>query len=278
VADLAILIISHNTKSDLENCLRSLHQNPPRLSHEIIVIDNASRDGSIDAVRSQWPGVRVIPLDANAGFARANNTGFRQTQSEFVLLLNSDTAVPAGALDRLVRAIGELPGASIVGPRLVDGQGLPELSFGRMIGPLAELRQKLLVRFAGRRRIADMTSHTRLVDWVSGACLLVRRTDAEAAGLLDERYFMYCEDVDFCAAVRALGGRVYFCPVAEVIHLRGRSAARDRRSTDEAYRQSQLAFYRKHHPGWEPVLRLYLAFQGKLPRGTADNRTKDDER
>jgi N-acetylglucosaminyl-diphospho-decaprenol L-rhamnosyltransferase len=276
VADLAILIISHNTKSDLETCLRSLHHNPPRLSHEIIVIDNASRDGSVDAVRSQWPRVRVISLDANAGFARANNTGFRQTQSEFVLLLNSDTAVPAGALDRLVRAIGELPGASIVGPRLVDGQGLPELSFGRMMGPLAEFRQKLLVRFAGRRRINEMTSGTRLVDWVSGACLLVRRTDAEAAGLLDERYFMYGEDVDFCAAVRALGGRVYFCPVAEVIHLRGRSAAVDRRSTDEAYRRSQLAFYRKHHPGWEPLLRLYLAFQGKLPPGTSDNRRRNE--
>lgn len=272
--ELAILIVSHNTKSDLENCLRSLHQNPPHLSHEIIVIDNASRDGSVDAVRSQWPDVRVIPLDTNAGFARANNAGFRHTQSELVLLLNSDTAVPAGALDRLVQAMRELPGASIVGPRLVDGRGLPELSFGRVMGPLAELRQKLLVRLAGRRRIGEITSQTHVVDWVSGACLLARRTDAEAAGLLDERYFMYCEDVDFCAAVRARGGRVYFSPSAEVVHLRGRSAAVDRRSTDEAYRRSHLAFYRKHHPGWEPLLRLYLTLKGKLPQGTSDKRGK----
>ena len=111
----------------------------------------------------------------------------------------------------------------------------------------------------------QMTSRPHEVDWVSGACLLVRRGDAEAVGLLDEQYFMYCEDVDFCAAVRANGGRVYFTPDAEVTHIRGRSAAVNSRATEEAYRRSHLAFYRKHHPRWEPLLRLYLALQGKCP-------------
>ena len=115
-----------------------------------------------------------------------------------------------------------------------------------------------------------MTSAARLVDWVSGACLLVRRADAQAAGWLDERYFMYCEDVDFCAAIRKRGGRVYFTPAAEVIHLRGRSRTVDRPATERAYRDSQLAFYKKHHPAWSPVLRLYLAVQGKLPGSSAD--------
>ena len=263
--ELAIVIVSYNTKRDLENCLRSLHAPPPAISHEIVVVDNASTDGSAKAVRSQWPHVRVIALDTNTGFARANNEGVRRTVSELILLLNSDTVVPAGAVDRLVHALRELPGASIVGPRLVDEAGNPELSFGRMMGPVNELRQKTIVRFAGRRRLVSMTSHPRLVDWVSGACLLVRRRDAEAAGLFDERYFMYCEDVDFCATVRAKGGRVYFTPFAEVVHLRGRSGASNRSATAQAYRYSQLAFYRKHHPGWEPFLRLYLALRGKLP-------------
>jgi N-acetylglucosaminyl-diphospho-decaprenol L-rhamnosyltransferase len=271
MTELSILIVSHNTLADLERCLRSLQEAPPFTRHDITVIDNASDDGSVAAVQSHFPNVRLIALDSNAGFARANNAGFRQTQSELVLLLNSDTIVPAGAIDALVGQLRELPGASIVGPRLVNGNGAAELSFGRMMTPLAELRQKCLVR-GSQTRIAAITSRPRLVDWVSGACLLVRRAEAEAAGLLDERYFMYCEDVDFCAAIRARGGRVYFTPATEIVHLRGRSAAGAPSATESAYRNSHLAFYEKHHPAWAPFLRLYLAFRGKLPGQYADKK------
>ncbi len=267
--DLTIIIVSYNTKGDLEDCLRSVVQHPPGVDHEIVVVDNASRDGSQDAVRAGFPSVRLIEMDRNVGFAAANNAAFRQSASELVLLLNSDTLVLDGALDNLVSAIRGLPHASIVGPRLVDGTGSPELSFGKMISPMADLQQKLIAR-RGPRAIAARTSRIAEADWVSGACLLVRRADAEAAGLLDERYFMYCEDVDFCAAVRANGGKVYFVPDATVVHHRGRSAQTSRANTRNAFRRSQLAFYRKHHPYWEPVLRLYLALQGKLPPGNAD--------
>ena len=270
MADVAILIVSYNTSEELDACVRSLHDHPPRVSHEIVVIDNASADGSADMIRRRFPRVRVIALDTNRGFARANNEGIRHTTSEHILLLNSDTVVPEGAIDRLVEAMRDLPGASIVGPRLVDASGTPELSFGRMMSPLGELRQKLIGRLTGRHRLSQMTSRTRAVDWVSGACLLVRRRDAEAAGLLDERFFMYCEDVDFCAAVRANGGRIYFAPVTDVIHLRGRSGVSAPEATNRAYRRSQLAFYEKHHPQWVPFLKGYLAIRGKLPEGTAD--------
>lgn len=269
--DLTIIIVSHNTRSDLEACLHSIDQHPPHVTHEVIVVDNASRDGTVAAVALRWPNVRIIAMDRNVGFAAANNAGFRQSKSELVLLLNSDTLVVDGSVDGLVRAMRELPGAAIVGPRLIDGKGTAELSFGRMMSPLAELRQKLLVR-AGGARVAEMTSEQAEVDWVSGACLLVRRASAESAGLLDERYFMYCEDVDFCAAVRAQGGRVYFVPQARVVHLRGRSGATASVAVDAAYRQSHLAFYRKHHPRWEPFLRLYLALQGKLPPAGTDKK------
>jgi hypothetical protein len=103
------------------------------------------------------------------------------------------------------------------------------------------------------------------VDWVSGAALLVRRADAEAVGLLDERYFLYTEDVDFCAAMRAAGRRVLFTPAAEIVHLRGRSRATAPVVMNEAYRRSHLAFYEKHHPRWAPVLKLYLKLKGQLP-------------
>src|SRR4051812_22969580 len=263
--DLSILIVSYNAAADLQRCLDSLLQSPPDVSHDIVVIDNASRDASVSVATSKGPPVRAICLDQNVGFARANNVGFRETKSELVLLLNSDTVVPAGAIDRLIREIRSLPDAAVIGPRLVNLQGVPELSFGRMIGPFAELRQKALTRAAGSTRIKEMTSRSREVDWVSGACLLVSREKAQAAGLLDERFFMYCEDVDFCAAIRAHGGRIYFTSAAEVVHLRGRSGDVNRAATTAAYRRSHLAFYEKHHPAWAPLLRLYLALQGKLP-------------
>jgi GT2 family glycosyltransferase len=137
----------------------------------------------------------------------------------------------------------------------VDAAGRPELSYGRMIGPLNELRQK---RRARGGAIEHLTSQRLHPDWVSGACLLVRRADAEEVGGLDERYFMYTEDVDFCAALRARGRRILFTPSVEVVHLRGRSAASAPAATRDAYRRSRIAFYEKHHPGWAPLLKFYL--------------------
>ena len=106
-----------------------------------------------------------------------------------------------------------------------------------------------------------MTRHQQWPDWVSGACLLVRRPDAVAVGLFDERYFMYNEDVDFCAAIRGRGRRILFTPESEVVHLRGRSAATAPASTRAAYQRSHLAFYRKHHPMLAPLVRLYHQLQ-----------------
>jgi N-acetylglucosaminyl-diphospho-decaprenol L-rhamnosyltransferase len=149
------------------------------------------------------------------------------------------------------------------------------LSYGRMMGPVNELRQKVLARSSGAARLRALTAAPREVDWVSGACLLVRRRAAEAAGLLDERYFLYCEDVDFCASVRATGGRVYFTPAAEIVHLRGRSGLANPGARNDAYRRSQLAFYEKHHPKWAPFLRFYLGLRGKLPARAADKKAQE---
>ena len=257
---LAIVIVSYNARADLERCLESLHASPPQIDHEIVVVDNHSSDGSVEAAR-RWPDVRVIALDANVGFARANNVALRATVSADVLLLNSDTIVPAGAVDRLVAELDREPAVAIVGPRLVDGSGRAELSFGRMIAPLNELRQKRLARSP---EVERLTRERHYPGWVSGACLLVRRADAEAVGGLDERFFMYTEDVDFCAAIRARGRRVLFTPDVEIVHLRGRSAASAPAATNAAYRRSQVAFYEKHHPRWAPVLKLYLRIRGQL--------------
>ncbi len=252
--DLSIIIVSYNTRADLERCLTSLRGARPAVSHEIIVVDNASSDGSAAAAR-QWPGVEVIEAPANVGFAAANNIGIRASTGAHLLLLNSDTIVPAGAIDRLLAALNGHARAAAIGPRLVDAEGRAELSFGPMIAPLAELRQRVLVRGQARRdpeisrRVEEMTRRGQWPDWASGACLLVRRADAEAVGLLDERYFMYTEDV------------VLFTPDVEIIHLRGRSTATAPAATRAAYERSHLAFYEKHRPLVAPLLRLYRRFQ-----------------
>jgi len=263
MTELAIIIVSYNARADLEACLTQLHNAPPDVCHTIVVVDNDSSDGSSDAVRTRWPKVTLITAESNLGYARANNMGIRATESSLVLLLNSDTLPPAGAIDQLVTALKASPEAAIAGPRLVDAAGRLEISFGPMLSPFQELWHKCLVR--GHRRALPVITEfvekrartERYVDWVSGACLLVRRTDADAVGLLDERFFLYTEDVDFCAAARALGRRVLFTPTVEVVHLRGRSGRSNPAARAAAYRQSHLAFYLKHHPGWYPAIRSY---------------------
>ena len=266
---LSIIIVTFNSKRDVDACLASITGQPQGIDYEIVIVDNASRDGTAAYVRERWPGVHLFEAGGNVGFARANNLGIRGTFGELVLLLNPDTIVPPGALGALAAELEQRADVAIAGPRIVDRRGRAELSFGPMLSPLAELRQKILV--TGSRRgvapiqalIERMTGRTRYVDWVTGACLLARRADLDAVGLLDERYFMYAEDVDLCAAVRALGRKVLFAAGVQIVHLRGRSVVSARSETERAYRQSQMAFYEKHHPSWAPLLRLYLKVRGR---------------
>lgn len=265
---LDIIIVSFNVRGDLERCLHSLHTAPPATPHRIIVVDNASTDGSADAVRAAWPDVDVIALGRNAGFAAANNEGIRTGSGELLLLLNSDTIVPPGAIDTLVARLMREPGVAAAGPRLVDGEGRAEWSFGNMLTPRTEIERLIVSKLYAKRapvitRIVDhATRRESYPDWVTGACLLVRREAAEAAGLLDERYFMYEEDVDFCAALRARGGRILFTPDAEVVHLRGRSARSAPAATRLAYHRSHAAFYAKHDPRWVRWLRVWMRLKG----------------
>src|SRR5689334_11369525 len=219
MTQLSIIIVSFNAAEDLARCLESLRAAPPSTPHELIVVDNGSTDRSVETAR-RFAAERVIEMGTNAGFARANNVGIRESRGVNILLLNSDTVVPRGAVDALVAALDRDLSVAVVGPRLVDATGRAELSFGRMIGPFNEWRHKRLARSG---RVDALTRQRRYPDWVSGACLLVRRVDAEEVGGLDERYFMYAEDVDFCAAIRARGRRILFASEVEVIHLRGRS-------------------------------------------------------
>ena len=261
---LAIVIVSFDARDDLARTLASLRDAPPRVPHSIVVVDNGSTDGAPTLVRTQFPEVRVIDAAANLGFGRANNLGIRKTTSDYVLLLNPDTVVPEGAIDTLVERLDADPTIAAIGPRLVDAHGRAELSFGAMYSPWTEARRKVALALDGRgvgavRRWIDRATRTPSEpDWLTAACLLVRRSAGEAAGWFDERYFMYAEDVDLCAALRAAGGRIVFAPDVEVVHVRGRSGLSRPGPTREAWRASHLAFYRKHLPRWAGVLEWYL--------------------
>jgi len=253
---LPVVTVTYSPGPHLERFLASLSLATER-PVSVLLADNGSIDGSPQEAVERYPNVRLFDTGANLGFARANNVGIRASRGANLLLLNSDTIVPARAIDGLLAELERRPDVAVAGPRLVDGQGRAELSFGSMVGPLAQVRQKWIAR----GDVDSLTRHEQYPDWVTGACLLVRRADAEAAGLLDERYFMYLEDVDFCAAIRARGRRILFTPAVEVTHLRGRSAA-SRASTGRMYHESLLAFYAKHHPAWAPLVWLYIKVCG----------------
>ena len=264
---LDVIIVSFNTRADTLACVSSLFAAPPRDLGTVFVVDNASADGTVEAIRGAWPLVEVVARERNDGFAAANNVGLRRTTAPLVLLLNSDTVVSPGAVDALADRL-DATGAVAAGPRLVNEAGRPELSFGRMLTPATEAAQLLRGRLArspaawARRFTERYVSEERDVDWVTGACLLVRRDAAHAAGLFDERFFLYEEDVDFCAALRAAGGRVLFTPRATVVHRGGRSGA----PRSGQYDRSHVLFYDKHAPRWAPWLRTWLRLRGRVVR------------
>ncbi|HUF47217.1 MAG TPA: glycosyltransferase family 2 protein [Vicinamibacterales bacterium] len=263
-----VVIVSFNTREDLARCLASLAAARAGPVAHIVVVDNASTDGTPAMVQADFPAVDLTALDTNVGFGAANNVGIRRATSPLVLLLNPDTVVPAGAIERMAARL-EATGAVALGPRLVDTDGRPEVSFGPMLSPSGEARQWLRQRLArssarlARRHVARLLGRERTVDWVTAACCLVRREAVVDAGLFDERFFMYEEDVDLCAALRARGGRILFSPVAEVIHARGRSTSAMAGAGRAHYDRSHRLFYEKHRPRWAGLLRRWKQARGR---------------
>ena len=266
---LAIIIVTYNSRQEIDACLESLVGHTAPFPTTITVVDNQSPDGTAAHVREKWPMITVIDAGGNVGFSKANNLGIRATASEYVLLINPDTVAPPGAIQTLVRGLAAHPEAAVAGARLLSPTGFPELSWGKPIGPWNELKQKVFSGLYRRkvrsivRKVDRLSRQAREVAWVSGACMVIRRADLEAVGLLDERFFMYTEDVDLCMQMAARNRSVLYIAGAEVLHHRGKSAERNP-ETERRYRQSHLAYYEKHLPHWAPVLRTYLKLRGKV--------------
>lgn len=248
--DLSLIVLSWNVRELLRGCLRSVGENVGTLERsniEMLVIDNASTDGSADMVAAEFPEVRLIRNAENAGFARGNNAGIAASTGRYVLLLNCDTIVPAGALERLVAFMDAHPQAGACSPRLVRLDGTPQpYAFGND-PTLGYLLRRGLSRLLFRRSLHDWgVAETIAVDWVSGACLLARRTAIEQVGGLDEAMFMYFEDNDWCRRMRLAGWQVCYVPGIEITHIGG-AGLKQNPAARAAYYRSLARFYEKHY-------------------------------
>jgi GT2 family glycosyltransferase len=260
VVDLSVIIVSWNTIDLLRDCLTSVSAQLDDKDVEIIVVDNASSDGSATMVEREFQWIRLIRNQHNLGFASGNNLGIRDSRGRYVLLLNSDTVVPAGAMHTLIEFMDDTPDAGACGPRLIRPDGQPQ-AYGFGADPtLGYLARRAIFRFFLRRHLHNWnTDVVQRVDWVSGACLLARRAAIDQVGMLDAAMFMYFEDNDWCLRMRQAGWSVYYCPLASVVHLGGQSLSGNP-SAHLAYYHSLEHFYRKHYsPLAGTVLGLGLA-------------------
>jgi GT2 family glycosyltransferase len=260
--DVSIVVLNYNTREHLAQCLEAIRQegstslSDGQLVAEVIVVDNASSDGSADMVSHHFPWVRVIRAARNGGYAYGNNLALREARGDNVLVLNPDSLLPRGAIAALLLRLREHPDAGIVGPKLVRPDGsmhlacrrsfpTPSIAFFRLSGlskafPGSRLFGRYNQTFLDPDRAAE-------VDSVCGACMLIRRSVIERVGLLDERFFMYGEDLDWCLRTRAAGWTVRYEPAIVVRHLHGGSSRkRAVRTTYHFFRAMDL-FYRKHY-------------------------------
>lgn len=237
--DLSILIVSYNTRGMLCECLRSILQQTRQTHYEIVVVDNASTDDSAAAVRWEFPGVRVIENSTNVGFSEANNQAIANTTGRYLLLLNADTVIFDGALDRMVRYLDEHPETGIAGAKMYDATGRPWRYETWDVTPWKYLLGRWLVRLSGDRGTTE-------VDWVCGACLMIRREVVDRIGPLDA--FMFGEDWDWCYRARQAGWKVVHLGHARILHYWGGSAGTPELSPGRLFvtRQSRVYYAQKH--------------------------------
>ncbi len=250
-----VVVVSWNTRDATVACLGAVAASTG-VHPEVVVVDNASTDGTAAAARQAFPGMTVIENADNAGFARAVNQGVRRGAGEYVLLLNPDTEVPAGALAALASRLDELPRHGLLAPRLVGDDGSPQHSANsfpslRLSVLLALGAQRLLPRRIRARLLLEghwRSDEDRDVPWVIGAAMLLRRRALEAVGPLDERFFVYAEDMELCDRLWRAGWRVRFTPAVTIRHSGNRSGVQrygdDRTAVHLA---SALAWLRRRH-------------------------------
>ncbi len=266
--ELCVIIVSWNVSGLLGDCLQSVFVNglPDNLMR-VVVVDNASSDDTVAVVRSRFPQVQLIRNDTNMGFTRANNQALAACSEPFVLLLNPDTIVQPGAVQTMLQYMRAHNKVGVIGPRLLYGDGQSQPSRRRYPTLAMALAESTPWEWhfthnglALRYRLADQPDNvTQQVDWVTGACMLIRQQVFAQVGLFDERFFMYSEELDLCRRITKAGWDVIYLPEAVVIHLEGQSSAQVVAARHIRFNASKVYYFRKHH-GWlqANVLRIAI--------------------
>lgn len=253
MADLSIIIVNWNTCELLTQCLQSVYASTDDLGFEVLVVDNASTDGSQEMVRRQYPEVDLIVNAENVGFVKANNQAIAHHQGRYVLLLNSDTQVLPNSLGKAVQFMDEHPSAGIVGLRLLNPNGTFQASYT----PFPTLWREFLILSGLGRWLIRPTFPSRgpeiekgpqeINGYVEGAFLMVRREAVNQIGGLDERIFMYAEEVDWCYRFQQAGWEVWYLPHAPIIHYGGQSSKKRRGRMEAELYRSRVYVFRKHY-------------------------------
>jgi len=264
--DLSVIIVNWNVRDLLRRCLHSILASLPACQLEIIVVDNGSTDGSAEMVRTEFPQVHLIANPDNRGFTGANNQGLAVARGRYVLLLNPDTEVVGDALETMVAFADAHPDVGVVGPQLLNPDGTVQSSRRRFPTlATALLESTWLQPYAPRRLLARYyvldrpDDEVQDVDWVIGAALMARREAVEQVGPLDEGFFMYSEELDWCRRFRAAGWRVVYLPTARIIHHEGKSSEQVLPARHIHFQTSKIRYFRKYHgPAAAEALRWFL--------------------
>ena len=263
--DLSIVIVSWNVRDLLRRCLASIFAaRLPGL--EVIVVDNASGDGSAEMARGEFPAVRLIANARNAGFPAGNNQGFAAARGRFLMTLNPDTEVIGNALAEMIAYLDAHADVGALGPQLLNPYGSPQSSRRRFpTFTTALFESTWLQGFAPRRvlrryYVDDVSPDLiQAVDWLTGACIAVRREVLEALGGFDESFFMYSEELDWCRRIKSAGWKVVYLPAAKVIHYAGKSSEQAVAARHINFQSSKVRYFRKYHGSFAAgALRLFL--------------------
>ncbi|MFQ5435904.1 MAG: glycosyltransferase family 2 protein [Anaerolineae bacterium] len=252
-ADLSIVIVSWNVRELLRNCLQSVMAGRGESDVEVIVVDGGSADGSPQMVADEFPWVQLIARPDNVGFPKGNNLGIAKANGRYILLLNPDTEIIADALPVMVAFLQSNPDVGGLGPMLLNPDGsvqssrrrFPTLATGLLESTwLAGLAPGVLRRYYAQNLPDEETAD---VDWVMGACLLVRQEAAAQIGGMDEAYFMYSEELDWCRRIKDAGWRIVYHPAAKVVHHVGKSSEQAVTARHINFNRAKLRYFRKYH-------------------------------
>ncbi len=249
--DLSVSIVSWNTRDLLDACLSSIFDDCAGIEIEVIVVDNLSSDDSVAMVRSDYPQVRVLANQQNVGFSTANNQAYDVSSGRHFLLLNPDTVVKPGSLQRLVRFLDDHDRAGAVGPLVLNPDGSLQYSWAKFPTLWREAFGRLDRRVADLSRVPVTAEDTRSLqpfqaDWIGGCCLMAKREAISQIGRMDESLFMYCEETDWCMRLNRAGWEVWVEPGAEIVHYGGQSSALASERCETMLSASKVALMRKN--------------------------------